>query len=129
MRQTFRNQTASIIFIYLERFGRYEFSKGALQFGILVKKSAANQKRWQISKNDLCRFDSQFSIESKNEIKLGRFHLKKYNFSVFIILGHLYTGCPRTGSPEKKGSLRANILTCILKKKSPISNDNREKTF
>jgi hypothetical protein len=25
--------------------------------------------------------------------------------------------CPRTGSPEKKGSLRANILTCILKKK------------
>jgi hypothetical protein len=40
-----------------------------------------------------------------------------------------YTGCPRTGSPEKKGSLRANILTCILKKKSPISNDNREKTF
>jgi hypothetical protein len=40
-----------------------------------------------------------------------------------------YTGCPRTGSPEKKGSFRANILTCILKKKSPISNDNREKTF
>jgi hypothetical protein len=40
-----------------------------------------------------------------------------------------YTGCPRTGFPEKKGSLRANILTCILKKKSPISNDNREKTF
>jgi hypothetical protein len=40
------------------------------------------------SKNDLCRFDSQFSIESKNEIKLGRFHLKKHNFSVFIILGH-----------------------------------------
>jgi hypothetical protein len=40
-----------------------------------------------------------------------------------------YTGCPRTGSPEKKGSLRANILTCILKKKSPISNDNGEKTF
>jgi hypothetical protein len=37
--------------------------------------------------------------------------------------------CPTTGSPEKKGSLRANILTCILKKKSPISNDNREKTF
>jgi hypothetical protein len=37
--------------------------------------------------------------------------------------------CPRTGSPEKKGSLTANILTCILKKKSPISNDNREKTF
>jgi hypothetical protein len=52
------------------------------------KKSATDQKRWQISKNDLCRFDSQFSIESKNEIKLGRFHLKKHNFSVFIILGH-----------------------------------------
>jgi hypothetical protein len=44
------------------------------QFGILVKKSATDEKRWQISKNDLCRFDSQFSIESKNEIKLGRFH-------------------------------------------------------
>jgi hypothetical protein len=53
-------------------------------------KSATDQKRWQISKNDLCRFDSQFSIEPKNEIKLGRFHLKKHNFSVFIILRHLY---------------------------------------
>jgi hypothetical protein len=52
------------------------------------KKSATDQKRWQISKNELCRFDSQFSIESKNEIKLGRFHFKKHNFSVFIILGH-----------------------------------------
>jgi hypothetical protein len=41
------------------------------------KKSATDQKRWQISKNDLCRLDSQFSTESKNEIKLGRFHLKK----------------------------------------------------
>jgi hypothetical protein len=88
MRQTFRNQTASIILIYVQRFGRYEFSKGPLQFGILLKKSATDQKLWQISKNDLCRFDSQFSIESKNEIKLGRFHLKKHNFSVFIILGH-----------------------------------------
>jgi hypothetical protein len=46
-----------------------------------------DQKRWQISKNDLCRFDSQFSIESKNEIKLGRFHLKKHNFSVFNNIG------------------------------------------
>jgi hypothetical protein len=26
------------------------------------KKSATDQKRWQIRKNDLCRFDSQFSI-------------------------------------------------------------------
>jgi hypothetical protein len=52
------------------------------------KKSATDQKLWQISKNDLCRFDSQFSIESKTEIKLGRFHFKKHNFSVFIILGH-----------------------------------------
>jgi hypothetical protein len=52
------------------------------------KKSASDQKRWQISKKDLCGFDSQFIIESKNEIKLGRFHLKKHNFSVFIILGH-----------------------------------------
>jgi hypothetical protein len=41
------------------------------------KKSATDQKRWQISKNDLCRFDSKFSLESKNEAKLGRFHLKK----------------------------------------------------
>jgi hypothetical protein len=55
------------------------------------KKSSTDQQRWQISKNDLCRFDSQFSIESKNEIKLGRFPLKKHNFGVFIILGHLYT--------------------------------------
>jgi hypothetical protein len=51
------------------------------------KKIAIDQKRWQISKNDSCRFDSQFSIESKNKIKLGRFHLKKHNFSVFVILG------------------------------------------
>jgi hypothetical protein len=28
------------------------------------------------------------SIESKNEIKLGRFHLKEHNFSVCTILGH-----------------------------------------
>jgi hypothetical protein len=41
------------------------------------KKYATDQKWWQISKNGLCRFDSQFSIEFKNEIKLGRFHLKK----------------------------------------------------
>jgi hypothetical protein len=52
------------------------------------KKSATDQKRWHISKNDLCRFDSQFNIESKNEIKLGRFRLKKHNFCVFIIWGH-----------------------------------------
>jgi hypothetical protein len=31
--------------------------------------------------------------------------------------------------PREKRDLRANILTCILKKKNPISNDNREKTF
>jgi hypothetical protein len=30
------------------------------------KKSATDQKRWQISKNDLYKFDSQFSIEFKN---------------------------------------------------------------
>jgi hypothetical protein len=47
------------------------------------KKSASDQKLWQISKNDLFRFDSQFS----NEIKVGRFHLKKHNFNVFIISG------------------------------------------
>jgi hypothetical protein len=44
MRPTFRNQTASIILIYVQRFGRYEFSKGPLQFEILVKKSATDQK-------------------------------------------------------------------------------------
>jgi hypothetical protein len=49
MRQTFRNQTASIILIYVELFGRYEFSEGPLQFGILVKKSATDQKQQQIS--------------------------------------------------------------------------------
>jgi hypothetical protein len=43
---------ACVILIYVQRFGRYEFSKGPLQFGILVKKSATDQKRWQISKND-----------------------------------------------------------------------------
>jgi hypothetical protein len=52
------------------------------------KKSATDQKRWQVSKNDLYKFDSKFSIEFKNKIKLGSFHLKKHNFSVFIILGH-----------------------------------------
>jgi hypothetical protein len=30
---------ASIILIYVQRFGRYEFSKGPLQFEILVKKA------------------------------------------------------------------------------------------
>jgi hypothetical protein len=40
------------------------------------EKSSTHQKRWQINNNNLCRFDSQFIIESKNEIKLGRFHLK-----------------------------------------------------
>jgi hypothetical protein len=54
------------------------------------KESATDQKQWQISKNALCRFDSAFSIESKNEIKLGRFHLKKHNFSDFRKLGQLY---------------------------------------
>jgi hypothetical protein len=52
------------------------------------KKSATDQKGWQISKNDPYKFDSQFSIEFKNKIKLGRFRLKKHNFSVFIILRH-----------------------------------------
>jgi hypothetical protein len=41
----------------LNRFGSYKFSKGPLQFGILVKKSATDQKRWQISKKDLYKFD------------------------------------------------------------------------
>jgi hypothetical protein len=29
----------SIILIYVERFGRYEFSKGPLQFGTLANKA------------------------------------------------------------------------------------------
>jgi hypothetical protein len=36
---TFRNQIGSIILIYVQRFGRYEFSNGPLQFEILVKKT------------------------------------------------------------------------------------------
>jgi hypothetical protein len=36
--------------------------------------------------------------------------------------------CPRTTSPEKKGSILLNVIIRILKKKSPISSDNREKT-
>jgi hypothetical protein len=52
------------------------------------KKSATDQKRWPISKNDLHKFDSYFIIEFKNKIKLGRFRSKKHNFSVFIILRH-----------------------------------------
>jgi hypothetical protein len=40
----------------MQRFGSYEFSNGPLQFKILVKKSATDQKPWQISKNDLYRF-------------------------------------------------------------------------
>jgi hypothetical protein len=39
MQQTFRNQTASIILIYVQGFGRYEFSNGPLQFEIIVKKA------------------------------------------------------------------------------------------
>jgi hypothetical protein len=47
------------------------------------KKNVTDQKRWEISKNNLCRFDSQFSIESKNEIKLGRYlPLKK---TIFVV--------------------------------------------
>jgi hypothetical protein len=34
-----RNPTTSIILIYVQRFGRYEFSKGPLQFEIVVKKA------------------------------------------------------------------------------------------
>jgi hypothetical protein len=50
------------------------------------KKSATDQKRWQISKKDLYKFDLSFCIEFKTEFKLGRFRLKKHSFSVFIIL-------------------------------------------
>jgi hypothetical protein len=69
--------------------------EGTAAIGNSGKRSATGQKRWQISKNDICRFYSQFSTETKNEIKLGRFHLKKHNSSVFIILGHLYVFIPQ----------------------------------
>jgi hypothetical protein len=58
MRQTLRNQTVSIILIFVQKFGRYEFYNGSLEFEILVKKAP---------------------LLKKNEIKLGRFHLKKHN--------------------------------------------------
>jgi hypothetical protein len=79
MRQTFRNQTASLIPTYVQLSGRHEFSKGPPQSGTLAKKAPLikNYIVWQRSKNDLCRFGSQSSTESKNEIKLGRFHPKK----------------------------------------------------
>jgi hypothetical protein len=63
-------------------------SNSVNHFEILVKKSATDQKRWQVSKKDLYKFYSEFSIEFKNKIKLGRFRLKKHNFIVFIILRH-----------------------------------------
>jgi hypothetical protein len=66
------------------------------------------------------------TIIMKPEIHLTIYWLENQNDDS---IAKTYTGCPRTGSPEKKGSLRANILTCILNKKSPISNDNREKTL
>jgi hypothetical protein len=88
MRQTFGNQTATIILIYVQLcIWKVRIFEGTPAIRNSSKKSATDQKRWQISKNDLRRFDSQFSIESKNEIKLDRFHLKKHDSSVFIILG------------------------------------------
>jgi hypothetical protein len=44
-------------FNHVQQFGRYEFSKEHLQFEILVKKTAPDQKRWQKSKNSLYKFD------------------------------------------------------------------------
>jgi hypothetical protein len=67
--------------------------------------------------------------ELRNPSAANKIFLSEANKEERLRFAFQYTGCPRTGSPEKKGSLRANILTCILKKKSPISNDNREKTF
>jgi hypothetical protein len=69
---------------------------------------------------------NKFNRSSIGEICIAKCEAE--NERIVIIVA-IYTGCPSTGSPEKKGSLRANILTCILKKRSPISNDNREKTF
>jgi hypothetical protein len=52
------------------------------------KKKRHWSKRWHTSKNDLYKFDSQFSIEFKNKIKVRRLPSKKHSFSVFIILRH-----------------------------------------
>jgi hypothetical protein len=47
-----------------------------------------------------------------------------FSFNSFI------QGVPDLAPQRKKGALgRIYVLTCILKKKRPISNDNREKTF
>jgi hypothetical protein len=43
------------------------------------------------------------SWEQKKNIMLSKSKLKEKKGE------RMYTGCPRTGSPEKKGSLRANI--------------------
>jgi hypothetical protein len=52
MRQTFRNQTASIILIYVERFGRYEFSNGPLRYKILVKNYLLYVFRFRLQVNN-----------------------------------------------------------------------------
>jgi hypothetical protein len=51
-----------------------------------------------------------------------------YNGPPCICMCNCYTDCPRTASPEKKGSIWVNVIIWILKKKSPISNYNWEKT-
>jgi hypothetical protein len=79
----------------------------------------------------------KFHFRQNNKIKVAS--LVAYLATMFVPRRHNdidaeiqkteHTGVPELAPQRKKGSLRANILTCILKKKSPISNDNREKTF
>jgi hypothetical protein len=77
MRQTFRNQTASIIFIYVQRFGRYEFSKGPRQFEILVKKAPLIKNDGRQVKTTCINLIHNLAYNSKIKIQLGRFRLKK----------------------------------------------------
>lgn len=59
-----------------------------LEFRIFEQESDLSQKLWQVRENNLDEYYAQFSLEFRNKIKKGGFHLKKPNFSVFITLGH-----------------------------------------
>jgi hypothetical protein len=88
MRQTFRNQ---IILIHVQRFGRYEFSKGPPKFEILVL--IKNDDRYV--KTTCINLIHNFSIEFKNKIKLGRFRLCLcfYNFETHSIYTAIFSEC------------------------------------
>jgi hypothetical protein len=53
---------------------------------------------------------------------------KKLDVSGVELLNVNLYRCPRTASPQKKGSIWINVIIRILKKKSLISKDNPEKT-